>query len=376
MYNMIDAVIIDTSAFVTEQCDFMGLSSAMLPSLFNLLEEKKIVLLSHPILQEEIKKHTKNSALLEKLINLKKSIARYKAVLPLIQISADETVSKIESLELDSKMVSAFEGFYKNAKILPYPKPETIFTQYFAFQPPFSESGEKKSEFPDAFVIEAIKQYLLLHSTSSVLVISSDSDWAKALSEVSRASLADSISQGMQILQSSENVIPIFNAVKKDIEKEVLFHAECECYELNGFEEVEDDLEITSVKVEELSDDIIPLKISETSVLLRTYATLKLSGGATVLDDSRSYWDKEDGKYLFVAYNNISFNNGLAEVECEVEIKFDPEDFEDSAYVESVKLNVRYNIEVTVDEDDVVYADPEQDASADAMDALEEYHRH
>lgn len=376
MYNMIDAVIIDTSAFVAEQCDFTGLSSAILPSLFNLLEEQKIQLLSHPVLHEEVKKHIINSVLLEKLSNLKTAITRYKNVLPLIDISAEETISKIDALELDKKILNAFETFYQRAFILPYPNPEDIFEQYFSNQPPFSESGDKKSEFPDAFVIASIKQYLSSHLTSSVLVISDDSDWKKALAEVPRIFFANSISQGMKILHSSENIIPIFTTIKNDLEKEVLFHAESECYELNNFESVDDDVEITSIEVQEISDDIIPLKISETSILLRTYARLKLSGNSTVLDELRSYWDKEDGQYLFVAYNDISFDNGLAEVEIEVNITFNPEEPEDSATIESTKLNVQFNIEVEVSEDDIVYTDHEQDSKADILDALEEYHQH
>lgn len=170
--------------------------------------------------------------------------------------------------------------------------------------------------------------------------------------------------------------MPIFAAIKGDLEKEVLFHAECECYELNNFESPDDDVEITSIKVREISDDIVPLKISETSVLLRTYVTLNLSGNATVLDESRSYWDKEDGQYMFVAYSDLSFDNGSAEVEVEVSISFDPEEPESSAFIESTKLNVQFNIDVEVDEDDIVYSDPEEDAKADMMDTLEEYHRH
>lgn len=376
MYNMIDAVIIDTSAFVVEQCDFIGLSSAILPSLFSLLEERKIELLSHSILYEEVKKHIYSSVLLEKLSNLKTAITRYKNVLPLIDISADETINKIDSLGLEARMTNAFEGFYQRAITLPYPKAESIFEQYFSNQPPFSENGNKKSEFPDAFVIEAIKQYLSSHLTYSILVISDDSDWQKALAETPRISFAKSISQGMRILQSSESIMPIFDAIKTDLEKDILLNAECECYELNGFEPVDDDVEITSVKVKEISDDIIPLKISETSVLLRTYAKLKLSGNSTVLDESRSYWDKEDGCYMFVAYNDMSFDNGSAEVEVEVSITFDPEEPEDSASIESTKLNVQFNIEVDVDEDNIVYSDNAQDAEADMMDALEEYHQH
>ena len=376
MYNMIDAVIIDTSAFVAEQCDFIGLSSAILPSLFNLLEEREIDLLSHPILHEEIKKHISSSVLLEKLLNLKKAITKYKNVLPLIDISVDETITKIESLGLDSKILNAFEKFYQRALILPYPKPESIFEQYFSNQPPFSENGNKKSEFPDAFVISAVKQYLSSHLASSVLVISDDQDWEKALADVPRISLADPIPQGMKILHSSENIMPIFAGIKCHLEKEVLFHAECECYELNNFEVVDDDVEITSIKVQSISDDVIPLKISETSVLLRTYATLNLSGNATVLDESRSYWDKEEGQYMFVAYNDISFENGSAEVEIEFSVTFDHDDPENSAFIESTKLNVQYNIEIDVNDDNVIYTDYEADAKADMMDALEEYYKH
>lgn len=95
-----------------------------------------------------------------------------------------------------------------------------------------------------------------------------------------------------------------------------------------------------------------------------------------MLDESRSYWDKEDGQYMFVAYSDLSFDNGSAEVEVEVSISFDPEEPESSAFIESTKLNVQFNIDVEVDEDDIVYSDPEEDAKADMMDTLEEYHRH
>lgn len=170
--------------------------------------------------------------------------------------------------------------------------------------------------------------------------------------------------------------MPIFAAIKSELEKEVLSSAACECYELNNFEWVDDDLEITSISVQEISDDVIPLKISETYVLFRTLATLKLSGNAVVLDESRSYWDKEDGQYMFVAYNDISFKNGSAEVDVEVAISFDHEDPEGSAFVESTKLNVQFNIEIDVNDDDVVYTDHEEDGKADMMDALEEYYKH
>lgn len=71
VYSPFDAVIVDTSAFCKEQLDFIGLQNAILPSFFEMLEEKRIVLLTHPILLEETKKHIAESEVITKLSNLK-----------------------------------------------------------------------------------------------------------------------------------------------------------------------------------------------------------------------------------------------------------------------------------------------------------------
>lgn len=360
MNNGINVVIIDTSAYVREQCDFLGLNSSILPSLFELLSSNGISLLSHPILVEEIKKHINCSAIIEKLDHAKTSLSKYKNVLSLIDISAEDSIKKIDSLRLANQMVDAFNGFYKETIVLSYPNPATVFAQYFSCIPPFSESGDKKHEFPDAFVIEALKQHLAVHPESSILIISDDSDWGKALVNVQHAFFADSIAQGIKILQSSENIVPIFSAVKNELKELICQCAECESYEISGFELI-DDVEIDSIEVNEISDDVVPLKISESSILVRAYATLSISGRSTLLDESRSYWDNEDKKYVIAEYSDISFDNGAAEVECELSITFDPENPIDSASVESVNLNVKYNIEVDVDETDIVYSNHEQD---------------
>ena len=360
MNSGINVVIIDTSAYVREQCDFLGLNSSILPSLFELLSSKGISLLSHPILVEEIKKHINCSSIIERLDHAKASLSKYKNILNLIDISVEDSISKIDSLKLASQMVDAFERFYIEATVLSYPNPATVFAQYFSGSPPFTESRDKKHEFPDAFVIEAIRQFLAVHPESSILIISDDSDWVKAMINMQRAFLADSIVQGIKFLQSSENIVPIFDAVKYELGEQICQLAECESFEISGFELI-DDVEIDSIEVDEISDDIVPLKISESSILVRAYATLIISGRGTVLDESHSYWDNEDMKYIIAEYNDISFNNGSAEVECELSVTFDPSDPIDSASIDSVKLNVKYNIQVNVDETIIVYSNHEQD---------------
>lgn len=388
MSIIIDAVIIDTSAYMNEQSDFIGLNSAILPSLFQLLEKRNITLLAHEILNKEIIKNIHESELINKLSYLKETIKKYKTVLPLIDLSVENITKKIDSLSLEKQLIDAYQGFYKRATLLPYPSSEKIFSQYFAATPPFAESGNKKSEFPDAFVIESLKQYQEANTTSKILVISCDPDWQKSFKGIPNISLVQTISDGIKIIQKSEALKSqkceeIFELIKDSLGKEIVAQTEYECFELNNFNyfDEEGDFEVVSVEVTDVSDIITPLKITENSILIRTTATLKVSGRSRVLNENESYWDKEDGKYLFVKYNDISFENGESEVECEISIEydseapFDPDEPISDAWVDSVRLNVKFNIEVDVDDDDIIVSDPEQDAFGDMMDALEDYHR-
>ena len=77
--------------------------------------------------------------------------------------------------------------------------------------------------------------------------------------------------------------------------------------------------------------------------------------------------DKEDGRYLFVKYEDISFENGESEVECEVSIGYDSEapfDLNEpiqDAWINSVRLHVRLNIDVNVNDSDIVVHDTTSD---------------
>ena len=48
-------VIIDTSAFHDVNSDFIGVNSELLPCFFDTIKEKDILLLTHPVLDGEIK---------------------------------------------------------------------------------------------------------------------------------------------------------------------------------------------------------------------------------------------------------------------------------------------------------------------------------
>lgn len=388
MNAIIDAVIVDTSAYMNEQCDFMGLNSEILPSFFQLLYKRQIILLTHEILNKEVIKNIHESELIKKLSYLKDSIKKYKTVLPLISISIEDITKKIDSLELEEQLINHFQKFYQRATLLPYPSPELIFSQYFSQTPPFAKSGDKKSEFPDAFVLESLKQYQANNSSTTILVVTNDSDWEKSLKNIPNILFAKTICEAMICIRKSEELKlqkceEAFEFVKSSLGKQIVEQSEYECFELTNYNYFDNgELEILSVEVTDISDIITPLKITENNVVIRAIASLKVSGTAKILNENESYWDKEDNKYLFIKYDNISFINGKSEVECEIsidydaEVPFDPDKPIVDAWIDSIRLNVNFNIEVNVDEDDIIYSDSEDDVYADMMNTLEDYYRH
>lgn len=371
----IDAVIIDTSAFHKEQCDFLGIQNPIVPAFFNMLNEKKIKLLSHPVLNQEIKKHISESEIINRLSNLKISLRKYKDILPLINLSANDIIKTIDALDLETKLDRAFIAAFKKAEELPYPDVEDVFALYFAGQSPFSSTGNKKSEFPDAFIILALKEYIQAHPSKCVLILTDDSDWKKAFEETPRAILADSIGDGMRLLQNCDELLPVFKEAQPDIECQVLSLLETETFSLMGFE-TNDDPEITEISIKSINDFFVPLKITDSSILLRTTIELEVTGYATVLNEDRSIWDREDRAYIFTAYSDVAFEKALAKIECDIGITFDPEDHHSYVDVTSLNLNVRFNIDIELDEHTSIFSDHELNATSDMMDALEEYFRH
>ena len=65
MERKISSVIIDTSAYYKAQCDFAGINNSIIPMFLRLLKANGIQLLTHPILEYEIRKHIKDSALVK-----------------------------------------------------------------------------------------------------------------------------------------------------------------------------------------------------------------------------------------------------------------------------------------------------------------------
>lgn len=163
--------------------------------------------------------------------------------------------------------------------------------------------------------------------------------------------MCESITQAIKKINAIESILSeemleeIFRGAYQEILSEAKFCAECECYELNDYE-FSEDLEVDSVEIKCVEDSYVPLQICRDMILIKTVASIKVSGHGEIFDEERSIWDSEDQEYILREYSDIEFTDGIAEVECEVRITFDFDDPESSAQVSSFKFNNRGNIGV------------------------------
>lgn len=352
--------------------------------LISLLQNNNIELLTHPILEYEIRKHIKESSLIKRPKDLQNLIKQCANQLTLIDLCANELAENIGKLNMDKRLFDAFENTYAQATVLPYAAPESVFEDYFKCNPPFSASGKKKSEFPDAFILKGLLEYCKTNESATVLVISSDSDWADVIKPHPQLMLVESFEAAMaklwhQIDDKTELFEALIEHVSEKLKDDISTNALYEAFCIKSVDEAED-VEITNVEVYDIDEDIIPLSVSNDSVLLQVRAMLSVDGTANYFDSDRSVWDSEDKQYYFLAYNRIEFKKAVAEIDCEIGINFSESDWPGSINLSTVRLINKWDISVDISNADVTEYDitdyDMEDYLAEQAEALEEFYKH
>ncbi len=384
MDTKITAVIIDTSVYYKNQCDFVSLNKSIIPLFLKLIQRNNITLLTHPILEHEIRKHIMDSSILTSVQELLNRAKKCKNQLELIGVSSEELVRKVQALKLDNQLKEAFSEYYKEAIALPYVSADVVFEDYFKNLPPFSPTGKKKSEFPDAFIIKGLVEYCNNTPDMHVLAIADDSDWKQALDKKQQIKQVDTLEEAMielwsQLDDKSELFEVLINRIKDEIKVGISSAAEYEAYSIETILDAED-VEISNISVVDFDENIVPLEVNDDSVLLQIQAILSVDGMSDYLDENRSMWDKEDQCYYFMAYTHLEFKKAEAIAECEIRIKFPKDGSFSPVELESVKITNKYDISISLEHADTSEEDitdyGEDDYLAEQADAAEEYYKH
>ena len=371
-------IIIDTNAFDAKGNDFCGYFDAILPSFFATIRAQNIQLLSHPVLQGEVFRHINTGDLKAKHDHAVSSLVRNKVYLELVDAPVDEVIQKLKELDLCSKEIEAYKRYYKDAFMLPYADPSEVFRKYFESESPFSDKGDKKAEFPDAFVLVALEKYLEDNQDVCVIVVSNDGDWNTALSDKPNVRLADSIDSALQLLNKSERKIEeCLESVFSDVSMLIRDKATLDIwFDVNDYD-YQEEIEIEEVRLIGIDNKgIVPLVLSDNMLTLQVDLDLAVDGSATIVDYDNSVWDSEDKCYIITSFSIMDFKNATGQVTAEIQMGLGDDS---KPILENIKLVAPRGVALTVDEDNLKFTDlsfDAADAHGEMMDALEEYYRH
>lgn len=173
------AITLDTSIFEQKG---LKLESGILKTLEQFHGMPSHLVLSEIIIRE-VHAHLKkkaNEARSQVIKAIRESGASLSVTEENIGIALEAIVPKDDDNEVAEKRIKSFLE-RTGAEIVPATgrvELDQIIKKYFESEPPFSESGKKKSEFPDAIALMSLESWAKENNTK-ILVVAKDGDWEK-----------------------------------------------------------------------------------------------------------------------------------------------------------------------------------------------------
>ena len=304
-------VFIDTEVFRSKNYQF---GEHTLQQLEEHLEHNRLHLLLPSITVNEIKHQIreKSNEAHSKLKNFQKDamFLRNAPNLPCYHI-----FQKVSSDQIYHEAIERFEEFLRNSQVeivsFEGVKLEDVFDKYFLSDAPFG-SGKKKSEFPDAFALEAVMK-TAERRQHELYIISNDGDLKKYVENKQHLHYLKTIEELLDLVVRTEEIlIEPANIADQFITKNTenilnIITEEMRDSEFYALDNEGRDIEVTGV-------DIKSIKIENRKILnaTRDEATYEIEFSARILaeltyeDFDSSPWDPEDREYVFVVRNSFS----------------------------------------------------------------------
>lgn len=195
------AITIDTSIFDQKG---LNLESGLLKTLEQFNGKPHPLILSEIVVREVHNHLVKRAS--EVRGQVQKALRASKAHLTLDEEKVEEAL-KLLIPDKDDKDVSKsrLENFINNtgAEIVPasgHVELDDLIQKYFKSQAPFSESGKKKNEFPDAIALMSIESWAEENDTK-VLAVSDDGDWEAFGKESDRIDVFKDLATAIAVFQ-------------------------------------------------------------------------------------------------------------------------------------------------------------------------------
>lgn len=274
--------------------------------------------------------------------------------------------------DIIQNLLDKFNNYIKkNCTIIEVPEKgigKRIISNYLNNKPPFDTSKEdKKYEFPDAFIIETIAEYLKERNWSGIF-LSSDHDCISFIDNNERLTYEEKIgtllnrlnaeneeytmriSQAMSNRSSNlEQVLNVFLASldidnygydSNDLSQNSFYD-----FDISSVDYIPDSLEFSRTDY-----DIYDIDPEENYVQLAISVQYQVNSVLNADDYSNASYDKEDDRYYFV--ENIEIDNRFQVEEVEIVVGLDTSTGEFEVISEPDEIHTEFNIDEPLDEDE------------------------
>ncbi|WP_198332318.1 PIN domain-containing protein [Psychrobacter aquimaris] len=303
-------VFIDTSAYESKNYQF---NEHVLGKLCDFLESERLHLLITQITINEIKAH-----LLSKSEESARAIKKVQKDAMFLRNAPDLAChgifEKVKAEDIHKIALESFENFLdkSSSEIVDIKNVDAsiVFDKYFKSEPPFG-GANKKSEFPDAFVLEAVAK-VSKDRGHTLYVISDDGDMEKYADTLDNLIHLKRVDDLLDLVVRNEEElkepVKFADSILEQLEekliesvKEIISSSEFYSDEANEFDDEIYQIDIESVCINHkniisVSDENVEYEIDFEVVLKAHYS---------IADYDRSPWDPEDKVYMFVLHNDI-----------------------------------------------------------------------
>jgi len=318
-------VFLETQVFYTNNFD---LKRTAFTQLIRRVEEDRVRVFLTSVTVGEVKRH-----LAERVRAAANAIDKVKKDL---RIFANSTVPEVKARaiginrkEVIAELTAQFDEYLKRTKATiigcSNVDSEIIFRKYFELSHPFQERQDKRHEFPDAFAIEALRDFAKSEKRE-IAVITGDKGFTHAceaygmvvMETVEEFLHKENIERESKV---SQHVLESFTRREHEIMKEITDDFLSSAFEL---QDVEGEVDSTSLSRIELAEPLV-VQIDGSRAILEVTVRMKYDADISYDDPDATHYDREDDRvYVF---NRIS-ETVEEEVEFPLEItaEFDPDD--------------------------------------------------
>lgn len=346
-------VFLDTNVFDSQYYDF---HNGKLLRLKQLVKEGKIVVLLSKVVVGESKRHIERNITdmqnaLKKPFDKELAKLGYEtkctgqqAIKILGETNKYDFLYKMSDRSLKDEMIkdaiAQFDLFIFNikARILDSSGVDinSIISDYFDKRPPFEERKDKKSEFPDAFIMAKIRMFAKQHS-QSICVVSND----KAFKDLEKSpnirvfsklqdffrfinpyeDWLERVKSYLDVPEQHDNICKMIKEKIQDINP----YIDGENYDRKG---IVDGFDYEETEISEVNDVTFKFEsvdsVNNGDLTVTLDCKAKIYADCTYFDESDSVWDSEEKDYIFRNYGNTEETH-VVEFEGILKLKVDDE---------------------------------------------------